>query len=240
MRLLTVVGVIVLVALAATACTAFAAEPVVLVLPGEKLEGTEIVGSSGEGTLETIGKKTFKCTKSKNTDTLEGTGADSSKDKATIDFEECKEGASNCRSENEKGEKDPIATMLWRTATLSAAFEKEGKLVPGIVFTLLSEPKGGNQDFNCGTLKDEVKGSFGCVASPGLTEIAAGGAITITCSQKEGKQTNRGTCVGNKATCEELTAHPLQGALGGKGTFENTGENIEAKDTSEQMLFFDD
>jgi hypothetical protein len=222
------------------AATAFAEEPVVLVLPGETIGGTELTGTSGEGTLETVGKKTIKCTKSKNTDTLEGEGADTAKDKAIIDFEECKEGSANCRSENEKAEKDPIGTILIRTSTLSASFEKEGKLVPGIVFTLLSEPKGGNQIFNCGTLKDEVKGSVGCVVSPGLTEIAAGGTITITCSQKEGKQTNLGTCIGNAVTCEELTKHPLEGALGGKATFEKSGENIVATDKGPKMLFFDD
>jgi hypothetical protein len=240
MRLLTVVGVIVLVVLAATACTALAAEPTVLVLPGETIQSTEIAGISGEVVIEVGGGKNIKCVKSKNADTLEGAGADTSKGRATIDFEGCKEGSTKCRSESETGEKDPLEIILWRTATLSAALEQGGKLFSGIVFTLLPEPKGGNQVFNCATLKNEVKGSFGCVVSPGLTEIAAGGTITITCLQIAGKQTNLGTCVGNKATCEELTAHPLEGAFGGKGIFEKAGVSFVATDKATKMLFFDD
>ena len=91
--------------------------------------------------------------------------------------------------------------------------------------------------WNCGGVKEKFKGGFGCSLLPGLKELKAGEAFEINCEQNEGKQVT-GTCLTEKAFCEQLAKNPLLGDFG--GGFIGAGESAKLELTFNKDVLIDD
>jgi hypothetical protein len=236
MKRLILCAAVLLVAAGALAGTAIAVEPLILVLPGEKVSELKFEGTAGTSSLETVGGKTATCTKGKATSTaapLPEKESDTEAGEATITLEGCKKGAVACRSETKAGVKDPVETILLVLAIAgineeSTAKELEGALVATAKETLL---------VNCGGVKEEGKGSGSCLVTPALVELAAGATGTLKCVQEKGKQLT-GKCLERKATCEKLTKEPFLVNLG--GGFEGAALLFEGTGSFNRMTFGDD
>jgi hypothetical protein len=241
MKLLKLIGLTfsVTLGLCTIAIVSAAAEPLILSLPGELIEGTQFTGSGLTVTFEANSLKTLKCTSSKSNSSLKGVSgksADSNEAAATLDLAGCKEEKVNCRSENEKGEKDPIETILLRYTVRVAAERSETKELEAIlVATLLPEVKG-SQRFVCGTLKHEIRGAVPCLIAPDLKELFGGESFSVSCKQAVSLQ-ETGTCLEPAAVCEKLAKEPLELNLTGK--FEPAGEEIHETLSADQMIFID-
>lgn len=221
-------------ALAAIGAATASAEPLILVLPGEKVSELKYKGEGGKGTLEDSTKKTIVGTKVKAEATFNAlTESDALTGTTTLDFEGTKKEKVACRSENAKGEKDPVETILVVT-TITAASETS---TTGVLEPMLVNTVNGTLFINCGGVKEEVKGSLPCLVDNGLEETAAGGVIVILCHQAGGKQTT-GTCLETKATCEKLEKEPFLANLG--GGFQSAGEEVEVSGTFNKMITIDD
>jgi hypothetical protein len=156
-----------------------------------------------------------------------------------LTFSKVKQGAVACRSENEKGEKDPVETILVKGDThLAAEKSTAGVLQPlGIVEVL---GVGGEKELtiNCGAVKEKIKGRFGCLVLPGLKEIVVGEKIEILCKTNSAGDQETGTCEAAKLTCEELAAKPLEANLG--GGFEMAAKTFHINGTANKNIFIDD
>jgi len=162
-----------------------------------------------------------------------------------IDFNGVKQEKVNCRSENTKGEKDPIETVL---ATLdlhlaAATILPSGELVPMLLARLLGmSGLSGEENLKlvCGVIKIEVKGVFACLLLPGLKIIAAGGNIEILC------KVNTTSHDPEEDMCEILcepwgSGFPIGvlADLDGK-TFEDAAELLHLLGTLNKSIFIDD
>ena len=213
---------------AVTATTA-SAEVGGLLLPGDSFPITFEASNNG-GKLETVGKKVVQCTKEKASGTIES----STSGKATDDLTGCKTGSINCRSENSKGEKDPIETVLVQNIKGVIFSEKtsSGTLSAGLS-SILTE----TLVVNCGSVKDQIRGNVIGLVSPTLLEVAAGSTITLQSKEEEGRAIT-GTCLEPKATCEEIAKHPLEANLG--GGFEAAATGLTGSVILPKMIFIDD
>jgi hypothetical protein len=90
----------------------------------------------------------------------------------------------------------------------------------------------------CGLVKVLVKGRFGCLLLPGLTQIAAKGSIETLCKQEKGTAMT-GTCVETKELCEELQKEPLLVEAGGGG-FINAAMEWHLEGSFNFDVFIDD
>jgi hypothetical protein len=220
----------------AASSTAMALEPLILVLPGEKVSELKFQGTAGESKLETVSGKAAICTKGTATaasQALPGKESDTEAGEATIDLEGCKKEKVACRSETSGGTKDPIETILVvlsMTGVTEESTEKtlQGEFVASAKETLL---------VNCGGVKEEGKGSGACLVTPALVELAAGATGTLKCVQSKGKQTT-GTCLEKKATCEKLAKEPFLVNLG--AGFEGAALLFEGVGSFNKMIFGDD
>jgi hypothetical protein len=229
--LATAIGV-----LCAMAGPTLANPPVVLVLSGEKVAELTFSGEGGGTIVEDASLRTVEVTKIKEAATFvaaAGKEADSERGEALLTFEGWKQGAIACRSENAKGEKDPVETVLLRVKLLVGNEESSSKTLESIVAYVLEAPF----VLNCGGVKTETKGAWPCLATPTLSELAAGGSVEVRCAQKEGVQST-GKCVESKETCETLASNPLLSNLGGK--FEVAGVGATVKGTFNRMVTVSD
>jgi hypothetical protein len=227
-------------ALAAVVASAASAEaPLILVLPGETTAGLTFSGSGGASKLETLTKKTITCTKTEVNATFNaivGKETDSETGNATIDFSGCKKEKVACRSE-EGATKDAVEVILTPLAVAGASEESSTGTLQSLLVSTVA-PTGGVLFLNCGGVKEEIKGSVGCLVSPALTEIAAGTSVTISCAETGGDQTTGKKCVETKATCEKLAKEPLMANLG--LGFEDSAEEISVSGTFNKMVTIDD
>ena len=216
---------------AVAAATASAETPSVNVLPGEKVSELTYSGKAAkESKLETANGKTISCATTKVSATFEGEKEISTKGKATIDFEGCKKEKVACRSETAGGVKDAVEIILTPLVLTAADEETAAKALQFLLVNTLSE----TLLINCGGVKEEVKGNVGCLVTPALTEVAAGGTVTIECAiEPKGKQ-KTGTCLETKAACEKLKNEPLLGNLG--AGFEASAEEINVAGTFNKMV----
>jgi hypothetical protein len=145
-----------------------------------------------------------------------------------------------CRSETEAGVKDAIETTLVKVSALLAAEKSTTKVLePLLIFTVFGTD-GKELILNCGATKEKVKGKFGCLVLPGLTEIVAGANIEVLCKTKEKGVQETGTCEETKAICEDLAKNPLLAALDGK-TFEAAAWTFHLLNlTANLNVFIDD
>ena len=244
---LLVFAMFALIALGAVSSTvAMAADgpPAVLVLEGSvselKFEGHETVGStlSTLGGLSVTGGEVLatlsECLP------LEGNEKDTNLcHKGVLDFTKTKKEATACRSENAKGEKDPIETILVLVdAHLADEKSTGGVLQPLLIFEVLGIDKASELTILCGVVKEKVKGRIGCLVLPGLTEITAGSAIEVLCKTKANGDQETGTCEETKLLCEELAAKPLEANLG--NGFEMAAMAAHLNVTANKNIFIDD
>jgi hypothetical protein len=139
-----------------------------------------------------------------------------------------------CRSENSKGEKDPIETVLVQNIKGVVFGEKtsSGELVPGLS-SILTE----TLTVLCSLVKIQIRGNVIGLVAPGLIEIAAGSPISLQSREKAGKPIT-GTCVAPEATCKEIAEHPLEANFG--SGFEAAATELSATVMLPKMIFIDD
>ncbi len=156
----------------------------------------------------------------------------------TLTFKGVKQGKVACRSESSTGTKDAIETVLVIT-DLHLASEKTsgGELEPLALFKVLGQATGETElTINCGGVKDKVRGTIGCLLTPGLSTVAAGSNFTIACKQNattHDKET--GEC---EQLCEWLTEHPFESNLG--NGFEDSWMTVNATGGLNFSAYIDD
>ncbi len=176
--------------------------------------------TSGETKFETVGKLSVLCTADKGSGELEN-GASGT---IMITLTGCKSAGIGCRSENAKGEKDAVETILETGAQLNVVnlLNTKKELAGGIVTTLPEPVK-----LLCGVVKGELRGSVLGLVTPINKEILTTETAKLESKQKEGK-VEAGECKEPKETCEKLTKEPLEAKIGEKleGAGEQTTETI--------------
>ena len=154
-------------------------------------------------------------------------------------FLRLKQGAVACRSENEKGEKDPIETVL-TNEDVHLASEKStgGVLQPLAILEVLGIAGEKELTVNCGAVKEKVKGKIGCLVLPGLKEVATTESVEVLCKTKSAGDQESGTCEETKVLCEELAKNPLEANLG--AGFEMAALTGQLKLKANKNIFIDD
>ncbi len=155
---------------------------------------------------------------------------------ALLSFTGVKQGTVACRSESTAG-KDPVETVLVLT-DLHLASEKNaaGELQPLLLFKVLGVAAEEELTIVCGTVKDKVKGVIGCLLTPGLTTVAAGGTFEVLCKQNAtSHDPETGEC---EQLCEWLKEHPFESNLG--AGFEDSWMGVHATLTFNLGVFIDD
>jgi len=184
------------------------------VLPGETFPVTFKL-TSGETKIETAGAKkaAITCTADTGTGEFENGGSGTE----TISYTGCKSSGAGCRSENAKGEKAAVETILATGAKLSVVNLKNAKkeLEGGVVTTLPEAVK-----VVCGVIKVELRGSVLGLITPINKEVLTTETAKLELKQKEGKQ-EAGECQEPKETCEKLAKEPFEAKLAEK--FEGAG-----------------
>jgi hypothetical protein len=216
--------------------------PELLILEGSSV--TELKGTlkGGANALSTLGGKSLSATGFEGAQSRCKASA-SSKDttlcEVLITIKGLKQGTVNCRSEMENGEgKDAVETILF-AVDLHLAAEKttSGELQSLALFKVLGS-LGGEAELvmNCGGVKDKIRGVIACLATPGLTTVAAGGILTLNCEQNA---TTHDAITGEcEKLCEWLKEHPFESNLG--AGFEDTWMNLKAEATLNFSAFIDD
>ncbi len=188
------------------------------------LGGKALVGKALEGTVKNC--KPSATAGEKDTNLCE----------ALLSFTGVKQGTVACRSESSAG-KDPVETVL-TLIDLHLASEKStsGELQGLLLFRALGVADEEELTIVCGTVKDKVKGTIGCLLTPGLTTVAAGGTFTIACVQNA--TTHDPTTGECEQLCEWLKEHPFESNLG--AGFEDTWMNVTATGSFNLGVFIDD
>jgi hypothetical protein len=186
MRKLKLLGatVLALFAFGAFAASAFAENPEILVLAGE---AKEVEGTLKSGTAELINLKGTKTSKAKeaqlllkNCENLAGAVKDGNLCKdVPLTLSKYKLEETNCRSENNKGEKDPVETVL---SLLDLHISSGGTTLGPIILALvLGTGLEEEVRFVCGILKIKLTGVLSCPLSPGLKNTEE---VEIVCTVK--------------------------------------------------------
>ncbi len=236
---LTLIALISLASLAAA--TATATEPGVLTLGGVAL--TEPITVTGLGkevsTFSTAAGK-IKCQEVHIEKGELGAAGQThiNLGKATLNFLKCKllKGVSEsaCRSENTKGEKDPVETILVAVDIHLVDLLVETKLEAGIAVILL-EPAGtafGTIKINCGAVIVLVRGVVnGLVVVSSLTEDITSGSFHFLPGADK--------CDSSDLLCTKYEKeNPFEGSI--TGVFEKATEEALVPFTLSQMVLVDD
>lgn len=128
-------------------------------------------------------------------------------------------------------------TILVKPSIHLATEETKAKVLEATLIANVFGTDGNALIINCSPVKDEVKGKFARLIKPALTEVAAGGNVTIKSEQKEGDPIT-GTCLEETADCEGLAKEPLLASLG--SGFEDAAEQFTVTDSFNKMAFIDD
>jgi hypothetical protein len=189
------------------------------------LSGKEVTDTSVTATLQ-------------NCKGFEGSEKDTNLCEGTIDLLGVKQGKVLCRSENAKGEKDPIETILVAIDLELASGETAAKtLVPLGLGKVLGQSSGEEElKVNCGGVKDLVRGVLACELGPGLTNIATTEEGEIRCKFNNTTHDQEvPMCV---RLCEWLKEHPFEGNLG--AGFEDASIERTVKGKFNKDVFADD
>ncbi len=226
---------------AAVASAEDANSPELLILEGTSVTKLEGKFKGGESFLAALGGKAL--TGTELSATLSGCKEGSSAKDTTLcvselTFKGVKQGKVACHSESSTGAKDAIETVLVVTDThLAAEKTSGGALQPLELFKVLGQTSGESElIINCGGVKDKVRGVIGCLLTPGLSTVAAGGTFTVACVENtttHDKET--GTC---EVLCEWLTEHPFESNLGTE--FEDSWMGISATGSLNLSAYIDD
>ncbi len=189
-------------------------------LAGKKLEGTGVEGTLKGCKEEGSTKDTSLC------------------EPVTFTFKSLKEEKVACRSENAKGEKDAIETVLVVVDLHLAAEETSSKVLEPLLLLKVLGMSGGEKELviNCGGVKNKIKGVLGCLLTPGLANVAATEELSLECTQNATTHDQvTGKC---EKLCELLEKEPFLSSLG--GVFEDSGMNIDVKGKPNKDVFLDD
>jgi hypothetical protein len=240
-------------AFGAFAASAFAEEPAILVAEGKVSELTaSLKQSTAEGkTIQLIqlsGEKTISAKEAvatlKNCKEITGKPADTNLcEDQVLEFKGVKQEEVACRSENAKGEKDAVETVL-TLLDLHVVSQKdsEGKLVPALQVRILGTALEEEVIFNCGTTKIQVKAKEGekragvieCLFGPGLTTTKK---VEVLCKvNATTHDPERGTC---EVLCTDFGAVGLEANLDGK-KFKDVWELIHLLGEFNKNVLIDD
>jgi hypothetical protein len=237
MRYLRMLGLMLLAALtlgAFAAATASAEEPGILPVLGAKSEKVELKAAEGKTPKLATPAGTITCTKlAPTTANAEGAHINLYKD-VTLDFESCVEtkGESKleCRSENSKGEKDALGTILVLADFHLVDLLNKTALEPGIEVILLNASlEGAELKIKCGIGNVLVKGVV-----KGLIKVA-----TLTADVKAAtlEFPTSLPCDTNDTLCKSLESTFLANFA---GTFENATQTVTVPITTNTEVLFDD
>ncbi len=188
------------------------------------LSGKALSGTSGDASLKNC--KASAMAGEKDTNLCEGLMA----------IDGVKQGTTACRSESSSG-KDPVETILV-LGDIHGASEKatSGELEGLLLMKVLGVAAEEELTVVCGTVKDKVKGVIGCLLTPGLTTVAAGGTGTLACKQNATTHDpETGEC---EQLCEWLKEHPFETNLG--AGFEDTWMSFSGTGSLNLGVFGDD
>jgi hypothetical protein len=234
-----------LLAFGAFTASAFAVEdgkPQILCLVAgcETLEGTLKGGASR---IEDLAGKTIAATASEAK--LKGCKNDEA---GTKDVNLCvdvplaltgfKKEAVACRSENAKGEKDAVETVLTLLDLHMAAEETSAKVLqPLLTAQYLGTALEAEVTIVCGVVKSKVKGVLACLLLPGLANVQITEKVTINCEVNiTTHDPVTGTCT---VLCEDLGKIGLIATFDGK-TETDAWENIRLEGSLNKDIFIDD
>jgi hypothetical protein len=224
---MTVLAVSAMLALAsALVSSAAGSEPAILVLEGTVLQLQGTFTGTGS-TLSTLSGRIIEGTGV--TATIKGClhlNGTNEKDtnlchEAIADFTGVTLGkTANCRSENSKGEKDAIGTVLMLLDMHMVAGTLTGTetLIPLVgfkVLDILGKTTANPLKFKCGVVEERIKGWALCLLHPGLKEIPANEKIVeVLCKTKANGDPEEDKCT--TTLCSLITGEPLEGELGEK------------------------
>jgi hypothetical protein len=229
-------------AVASAVASAEDGQPAILIL-SESVTGLTASGTGAGSTLETLGKLTITSravtATVKGCKALEAKATDTNECEGLLTFTETESKGLSCRSETAAKVKDAVGTLLVKLGLKLAAEDakESGVLEPLLIAKLLGADGNNELTLNCGTVKEAVKGSVGCLLLKGLENIPTTAKIEIVCEQKGGDQTT-GTCLVSKAFCEALAKDPLLGNL--NGTFEDSAQQFKVTGSFNKDVFIDD
>jgi hypothetical protein len=224
--------------------------PRILVLEGEAsaLEGTL---TGGEALLIQLnGEKTIKAVEEslllKGCENLTGNVKDTNLCKdVPLHFTGVKQGLVACRSENAKGEKDAVETVLTLLDLHMAA--GGSPLGPLILARVLGTGLEEEVLLNCGGVKIQVKGVkegeknkagvIACTFGPGLVNIPTTTKVEALC--KVNGTTHDEEPPSCSILCTDFGSTGLEADLDGK-TFKDAAENIHLEGTLTKDIFIDD
>jgi hypothetical protein len=204
-----------------------------------ELEGTLKGGASF---LEDLNGKSLGATgaeaKLKNCENLAGEKDIALCKDVPLTFTGLKKEKVSCRSENAKGEKDPVETILV-LLDLHIAAEKSttGVLQPLLLAKFLGTALEEQVTSNCGGVKTSLKGILACLLLPGLTNIPVTGEVEVRCEVNTTTHDPvTGTC---NVLCENFGKIGLTSTLDGK-TEVDSWLNITLKGKLNKDIFIDD
>lgn len=140
-------------------------------------------------------------------------------------------GISKCQSEGV----EPGLVLMLLDLRLAAEQTSTGTLQPLLLAKVLNVELKPELLIKCGVVKLPVKGTFGCLLSPGLVNIPATKEVEILCKVNlEQDDPETGSCV---VSCTELTEDPfLLNVLG----FEDAWMLMHLKGKPNKDIFIDD
>jgi hypothetical protein len=147
-----------------------------------------------------------------------------------------------CRSENAKGEKDPVETILalldlHLAAELHLNAKGETVLLSLLIAKVLGTALEEVLTMNCGGVKTTLKGTVGCLLEPGLENVPIINGIDIVCElNKVTHDPLTGSC---NVLCEDLGKIGLVSTFNGK-TEVDTWLEVKLGGILNEDIFMDD
>jgi hypothetical protein len=214
--------------------------PRILILEG-KISELQVTATGTTVTTETLsGKQVLSATteaKVKNCESIAGNEKDANSCKdVTVNLTGVKSGGVACRSENSKGEKDPVETILALADLLLGAELTAAKVLQPLgIGKVLGTALEAEMTVICGLLKIKMKGTLACSIPFGLRNIATSEELELTCKMKKSGDPEIGECVLN---CESLKTDPYLMNFG--SGFEDAWKLFTIKGKANKDIFIDD
>jgi hypothetical protein len=224
--------------------------PRILVLEGKASELKGTLKGTKAKLIQLNGEKTIEAAEAslllENCEIIIGNEKDTNLCKdVPLHFSKVFQGLVACRSENAKGEKDPVETVLTLLDLHVAAggTPLEPRIVARVLGTALEE----EVILNCGGVKIQVKGvkegeknkagAIACTLTPGLVNVPTTTNIVALCKVNETTHDEEPPAC--SVLCSDFGTLGLEADLDGK-TFKDAAENIHLEGTLNKDIFIDD
>lgn len=206
------------------------------------VKSLEVIAKGGSVTSETLSGKAVLSTTTeatvRNCEPIEKTGekdVNLCKD-VPLTLTGVKKEKISCRSENSKGEKDAIETVLALVdLRIGSELTATKVLQPLGVGKVLGSALESELTVVCGTVKLKMKGALACSIPFGLRNIPTTEEIELTCKMKRSGDPEIGTCVNG---CEWLEKEPFEMNLG--NGFEDAWKEFTMRGKANKDVFIDD